>query len=529
MGFQTGLSGLNAAAADLDVIGNNVANAGTVGFKSARAEFADVYAASLSGAGASQIGLGTRVASVAQQFTQGNVTATNNPLDLAINGKGFFRVSDATGTVSYTRNGQFHLDNAGYVVTSDYLRLNGYGVDVNGNIIQSSPAPLQISNAQIPPTVTTQFKAGVNFDARATAPVAQTAGVLTGTGGAITFPLTITGANNTLNFTLNGIAGTATIGAAVYANAASLATAVQSAINAVPSIVSAGYSATVTSSANTLTITSNQPGAGSSISITGGSAQAALNLNTSTAVAGSNNFDPTNPTSFNSSTSGTVFDSLGNPHILTLYYIKSALAGGQWAVQGSVDGVLANANLGAGAGNPVNINFDSSGMMTTTMPLGPVALTVGGGATTPLQFALDFTSSTQFGSNFAVNSLFQNGYASGRLTGFNVGDDGVVIGSYTNGQNKSLGQVVLANFANPNGLQPLGQNRWNETSQSGIPVVGTPASGDFGAMQSAAVEESNTDMTAELVKMITAQRVYQANAQTIKTQDAMLQTLVNLR
>ena len=163
------------------------------------------------------------------------------------------------------------------------------------------------------------------------------------------------------------------------------------------------------------------------------------------------------------------------------------------------------------------------------MPINPVALTVAGGAATPLQFSLDFTGTTQFGSSFAVNSLFQDGFTSGRLAGFNVGNDGIVIGSYTNGQSKQLGQVVLANFANPEGLKPLGNNRWDQTSQSGIPVVGTPSSGDFGALQSAAVEESNVDLTAELVNMITAQRVYQANAQTIKTQDAVLQTLVNLR
>ena len=143
--------------------------------------------------------------------------------------------------------------------------------------------------------------------------------------------------------------------------------------------------------------------------------------------------------------------------------------------------------------------------------------------------ALDYTGTTQYGSAFAVSNLTQDGYTSGQLTGFNVSSDGKMVGRYSNGQSKDLGQVVLAAFNNPQGLQPLGNNQWAETSASGQPLVGTAGSGTFGVLQSGAVEDSNVDLTAELVNMITAQRVYQANAQTIKTQDQVLQTLVNLR
>ena len=136
---------------------------------------------------------------------------------------------------------------------------------------------------------------------------------------------------------------------------------------------------------------------------------------------------------------------------------------------------------------------------------------------------------TQFGSAFSVNSLSQDGYTSGHLAGFNIGKDGRIVGRYTNGQSATLAQVVLANFPNPNGLQQLGNNSWSESSNSGAPLVSTPNSGNLGVLQSSAVEDSNVDLTAELVNMITAQRVYQANAQTIKTQDQVLQTLVNLR
>lgn len=412
MAFQTGLSGLNVAAADLDVIGNNVANSATVGFKSSRAEFADVYAASLSGGGGSQIGLGSRVAAVGQHFTQGTLTATNNPLDLAINGKGFFRISDS-GAIYYTRNGQFHLDSDGYVVSTGGLQLTGYAADVGGNIVLSTPVPLQISSSQLAPSPTSKFLVDLNLDSRETPPPTAT-------------------------------------------------------------------------------------------------------------------FDPADPTSFTQSTSGSVYDTLGNAHVFTLYFVKTAV-NGQWDLHGSVDGTpLANVDLGAGPGAPVSLGFDSSGVLTSAMPV-PVSLTVAGGAITPLSLSVDMTGSTQFGADFGINSLSQNGYTSGRLAGINVGSDGIIVGNYTNGQTKNLGQVALSTFANPQGLRPMGNNRWEESSDSGLPITGVPGNGSFGPIQSSAVEESNVDLTAELVRMITAQRVYQANAQTIKTQDAMLQTLVNLR
>jgi flagellar hook protein FlgE len=162
------------------------------------------------------------------------------------------------------------------------------------------------------------------------------------------------------------------------------------------------------------------------------------------------------------------------------------------------------------------------------MPLA-TALTLSNGAVTPLAYTFDIAGSTQYGSNFGVNTLNQNGFASGRLAGFSIADDGTIVGRYTNSQSRNLGQVVLADFRNPQGLNALGNNLWEETADSGLAIVGTPTTGSLGTMQSSAVEDSNIDLTAELVNMITAQRVYQANAQTIKTQDAILQTLVNLR
>jgi flagellar hook protein FlgE len=163
------------------------------------------------------------------------------------------------------------------------------------------------------------------------------------------------------------------------------------------------------------------------------------------------------------------------------------------------------------------------------MPLANVDITLTNGAVTPLSMAVDFTGSSQYGADFGVTALAQDGYTSGRLTGFSVSDTGIIQGRYSNGQANTLGQIVLANFANNQGLRATGDNLWEETAASGPAVIGTPQTGSLGSIQSAAVEDSNVDLTQELVNMITAQRVYQANAQTIKTQDQVLQTLVNLR
>jgi flagellar hook protein FlgE len=233
-------------------------------------------------------------------------------------------------------------------------------------------------------------------------------------------------------------------------------------------------------------------------------------------------FDINDPTTYNKATSMSVYDSLGNAHAFTTYYQKSAA--NTWEVYGALDGVPLTAKIG-------QLQFDTDGSLKAAVPPLPfsVSFALTNGATTPFDFTLDFNGATQFGSQFGVNTLKQDGYSSGQLSGFTIGGDGTVQGRYTNGQSRTLGQFLLVDFANPNGLQSLGNNAWGETATSGQPVPGGPGSGNLGVLQSGAVEESNVDLTAELVDMITAQRVYQANAQTIKTQDAVLNTLVNLR
>jgi flagellar hook protein FlgE len=160
----------------------------------------------------------------------------------------------------------------------------------------------------------------------------------------------------------------------------------------------------------------------------------------------------------------------------------------------------------------------------------PTTNLANGGTTLPISgVELNLQSATQFGSAFGVTDIDQDGYAAGVLTATSIEPNGVIMARYSNGQSRPAGQVEIANFRNPQGLQPLGDNGWGRTFASGDPVMGVPGDGNLGVLQAGALEESNVDLTGELVNMITAQRVYQANAQTIKAQDEVLQTLVNLR
>jgi flagellar hook protein FlgE len=427
MSFQQGLSGLNAASRNLEVIGNNVANANTFGAKSSRAEFSDVYAAAMNGAGTNQIGIGVNLTSVSQQFTQGNITTTDNPMDLAINGAGFFEVSDGRNPVEYTRNGQFKVDRDGYIVNNQQQRLMGYPADGTGVIQPGQAVALQLPTAGIDPQPTSTIKLEMNLDAR----LGQTA-----------------------------------------PSAAALA-------------------------------------------------------------AGTPQIVLSDPSTYNNATSLTVYDAKGQDVALTYYFQKAGTD--QWNVFATANGtsVLSDAS---GVPQPITtIQFPSNGGKPTA-PLGPISLDVP--ASTNQQGAqtlaitgvqLNLTGATQYGSAFSVTDQSQNGYAPGQLTGINIEPNGVVTARYSNGQSKPAGQIEIATFRNPQGLQPLGGNNWARSFASGDPIVGTPGGGNLGVLQAGALEESNVDLTAELVNMITAQRVYQANAQTIKTQDTVMQTLVNLR
>ena len=513
MSFQQGLSGLNGAAKSLDVIGNNIANASTVGFKSAQAQFADVYASSLVGGTGLTAGIGVSTAAIAQQFTQGTVETTNNPLDIAINGGGFFRV-EANGVTEYSRNGQFSLDKNGFVENAQGAKLTGYGVSSTGNILAGSPAPLQISTSDIAPVATTTVATQMNLDSGATVPATSPFDANDPTSYNKQVPIDVYDSLGNAHvmstyYVKSPDAGTWNV---YVANDGTEIT--NQAVAAAATGTTAAYAdVNAKRAAWTASSTAVPPNPTQVASDLAAYAEAARQMVAAAATSANASTDNLNAINTAAKSAG---DTVGSTPTAVDAAIAKAV---------SVPPV------------PVgHLNFDTNGVLSTTAMAPqtlPLAVTLpiypSTGSNNTLIVKMSFTGSTQYGAATSEKLTTQDGYTSGHLQRFSAGSDGVILGQYSNGQTKPLGQVVLANFTNPNGLASLGNNAWAETSNSGNAIVGTPNTGSLGALQSSSVEDSNVDLTAELVNMITAQRVYQANAQTIKTQDSVLQTLVNLR
>jgi flagellar hook protein FlgE len=426
MSFQQGLSGLNASSKNLDVIGHNIANANTVGFKASRAEFAEMVSSAIGTASGKNGGIGVEVADVAQQFTQGNLSVTGNSLDVAINGNGFFTLTLPDGSPAYTRAGDFKLDKAGNMVTNGNAKVMGYPVDpTTGLRTGTDPIPMVFPTSEpIPAKQTTTITAAFNLDARAK----DAAGIPTATPP-------------------------------------------------VPATPRATY--------------------GTSIN---------------------------------------VYDSQGVAKPVSLYFQKTA-TNNTWDVYDALDDPTATPPVVA---TPIGqITFDNNGTITgpaATPPATGFALPLSVNPTPPnpnnlpaFNVLVNLDKVTQFGTKFAVSNLNQDGYTAGDLTGINIENNGMIVTRYSNGVTRSEGQLALSNFRNTQGLADAGGNNWLATFESGQPVSGTATDGNFGAVRSGALEDSNVDLTAELVSMMTAQRAYQANAQTIKTQDQVMSTLVNMR
>ncbi len=411
MAFSQAVSGLNAAATNLDVIGNNIANSATYGFKSGSASFADMFAGS-------KVGLGVKVAGITQDFTDGTTTSTGRALDVAISQNGFFRLVDNNGAVYYSRNGQFSLDENRNLVNSQGLNLTGY--PANGT----------------PPTI----QQGAN-------PVA------------LSIPNTLMSAKASTTGTMQ------------------------------------------------------------------------MNLN-STDNAITKTFNPSDPDTYNKKGTVTVYDSLGNSHDLNVYYVKTEA--NKWDVYTQDTSVS-----GAGFAKMAQMEFNPSGTLKSVTSTDPASTAAAMTVDIPIvslngstagTFNLSFLNSMQQNTGSSdVVATTQNGYAPGSLVSYQVNDDGSVVGNYSNRQSQLLGQIVLANFSNTGGLQSEGDNVWSATQSSGVALLGTAGTGNFGSLTNGALEASNVDLSKELVNMIVAQRNYQSNAQTIKTQDQILNTLVNLR
>jgi flagellar hook protein FlgE len=454
MSFQQGLSGLSAAATNLEVIANNISNANTIGAKSSRAEFSDLYAEAAGGQRSA--GIGSALAAVTQDHTQGSISTTGRNLDLAINGEGYFQIQvssqasgqESTKTTLYTRNGQFKTDKEGWIVTNEGARLLGYEADpISGAIRKGQRQELKIPNARLTQTASTEIVQSFNLD-----------------------------------------------------------------------------------SADTVKPTA---------------------------------FDPKKGESYNYSASVKIFDQLGQDVELSTFYKKTAA--GKWDVFATANGKPVPASGGkigevdfsaspSGNGPPV-VNSSqplldrATGAAVTPVPpvislkadLLQAALNVGATGGVSYQFAvpsapdgrhdlhLNLTGATQQAGDYSVSKLEQNGFPVGTLSGFSFNEQGVLTARYTNGQSVTTGQLAIATFRNPQGLQSVGGNAWQETQAVGTKVVEVPGTGNLGDIVAGAVEESNVDLTAELVNLITAQRTYQANAQSIKTQDQVTQTFLNMR
>lgn len=237
-------------------------------------------------------------------------------------------------------------------------------------------------------------------------------------------------------------------------------------------------------------------------------------------------FDPTQSDTYNYTTSTTVYDSLGASHFVDLYYVKDAGAN-DWTTYTYIDGV--DMDSGTSTPTPQDLQFNSFGAQT--VPASgqiPLSYTPTNGSQA-LSITFDYNSTTQFGDTFAINNLDTNGAPSGRLTGIEVDDTGAVAARFTNGQLQNLGQIVMANFSNPQGLSQLGDTSWGESFQSGSARMGVAGTSDFGTIVSGALESSNVNLTEQLVEMISAQRNFEANAQVISTADAITQQIINIR
>jgi len=412
MSFNTGLSGLNAANADMGVIGNNIANVGTTGFKTSRAEFADLYLSS-------KIGGGVYLAGVQQNMGGGNISSTGRSLDLAIEGQGYF-VLNNNGETFYGRAGAFYTDKNGQIIDSSGSVLQGYAVDANNNIKYGTLANLELPSTSINAKATSKISFAVSLDTKAKS------------------------------------------------------------INA-------------------------------------------------------EEFNPEDASTFNWSTNNNIYDSQGNVHNLVNYFVKDA--NNNWTMYTLIDGRNPNdATSNVPAQNHLTFNEQGELIEGNKIDLGnwqPATEQNGWhhNGTAINNLTLDLSGSLQINTDFALNSagIKQDGYGSGLMTGLNISEDGKMFANFSNGQSKIIGQLALATFANEQGLEAVSGNKWRATYDAGNPVVGVPKSGLAGKIKAEALEDSNVDLTAQLVQMIVAQRNYQANAKTIETESTLAQTIINLR
>lgn len=420
--MYTGVSGLLAHGEALSVTADNIANAATTGFKASRAEFQDIISKNLKGIlGGNQIGRGVKIGAVNPILNQGNIDATEKATDLAISGDGYFVLKGSDG-MTFTRDGSFHFDKEGYLVTNDNQRVQGFMADERGNIINKM-GDIKFPRALIPAKATDEVKLELNLDSRV---------------------------EPTKVFDIK---------------------------------------------------------------------------------------DPYNTSHF--STGVEIYDSQGTKHLVTLFFNK--VGDRKWVWRGLVDGKeVVGGNPGAWSQVlQGELEFTVDGRLKS-QKLTQSNLNFAGGALPNQQVRFIFgdaideggkglDGTKQYGRDSDLIRWSQNGSAAGTITSLSFNDDGVLSAAYSNGETRTLGQVVLARFENPEALFKLGNNRFRESHDSGVPSIGQPNKAGRGKIFAKSLERSTVDLASEFVSLIQGQRNFQANARTVTTADKLLEEIINLR
>ncbi|HPL62834.1 MAG TPA: flagellar hook protein FlgE [Syntrophales bacterium] len=505
-----GISGLNASAKQMDVIGNNIANVNTIGFRAGKVFFSDVLSQSLSGgaSGSMQVGRGVAVEDIATQFGSGSFETTSNATDVAVDGDGFFMVNDALGATYFTRAGAFHMDNEGYLVDTNGYKVQGYCYDTATGALGSTIEDISLRNVQSAPSATTVFSVGVNLNSD--------------TAAGDTFNATQTvydslGDKHTLNIAFRKTEGDGYWGIeATLDNAAVSSQSMHGVtfdsdgnlddVYTATAIPTAAYDGSAGDGTYTVAVNTNKEGqlwkdaAGLILTRTGATT-----------------WGVTTPQGYTNATA-----TADATHI----YLDLDGAGG-------ADITVTLADTWAN-NDTVSIDIDQSGTaatdLTLTIPALPNGATIG--AANVIDWNLvgsDALSITGYASTSVIKSLSNDGYASGLLKSLSVESDGIISGFFTNGQTAEVGQICLADFDNPWGLKRMGSNLFAETVTSGAAIMNTPGASGLGELTANSLEMSNTDIATEFINMITAQKAYQASARVITTTDAMMSELMNIR
>lgn len=579
MSFNIAISGIHAANKRLEVAGNNIANAGTIGFKSSRAQFAALYSAAHLGSGQHAVGDGVRLARVQQNFNQGDsVTTAGNPLDMRIQGNGFFVVSDR-GSLAYTRAGAFIKDAEDFVVDSEGGRLQGYAANEQGEVISGIRTDLKIDTSNVAPKATTRIAETINLDASAPSlaqlPVFDPADPTTYTRVASRTVQdqgvgSLPGADHELKQYF----------VKTDANRWSMHVLVDGRNPVDPASVTPLHVALEQRPDGTLTYHgSNQhihKVSDSEFSLlgwrpatqvngdwvsSGAAGAAAVSLPLTDGAA--NLLDPgdavmarpvpafrvSDVKSYTRAFDTPIHDSQGNRHQLTQYFVKEGtnnwrmhvLVDGRnpqrpestdpltatvvFGSDGSIQSLAGSPGLSSSTGNSLQLDGWVPAMATDPGTRREKWLS-NGAAGSANGITIDFTQLRQHNAASSRVSQQVDGNSAGEMSSLAVGRDGILRAGFTNGMSKNIGQVMLASFANPHGLQPRSDTRWGETGESGVADFDEPGVGTLGSIIGGALEGSNVILADELIALIQAQTAYQANSKAISTEVTLMQTLI---